>query len=159
VAFCYTAYTDARRSEILRSRVDDLDFEAGTVTIREKKRDRTREMTFRTVPMADGLKSVLQEWLKVHHPGGAYMFAGRRGKPFTRQMLTKAFRSAVEESPWQMVQGYHVLRHSFASKCVLKGVDQQITDDWMGHQTEAMRRRYRHLFPDQQREAIRLVFG
>jgi integrase len=159
VAFCFAAFTGARRSEILRSRVDDLDFEARTVTIREKKRDRTREMTFRTVPMADGLKSVLQEWLKVHHPGGAFTFAGRGGNPFTRQMLTKAFRSAVKESTWQTVQGYHVLRHSFASNCALKGVDQRITDDWMGHQSEAMRRRYRHLFPDQQREAIRSVFG
>lgn len=29
----------------------------------------------------------------------------------------------------------------------------------MGHQTEEMRRRYRHLFPDQQREALSSVFG
>jgi integrase len=159
VAFCFAAYTGARRSEILRSRVDDLDFEAGTVTIREKKRDRTREMTFRTVPMADGLKSELQRWLKEHHPGGAYTLAGRGGKSLALQTLTKAFRSAVKDSSWQMMQGYHVLRHSFASNCALKGVDQRITDDWMGHQTEAMRRRYRHLFPDQQREAIRSVFG
>jgi integrase len=128
-------------------------------TIREQKRDRSREMTFRCVPMADGLKIVLQEWLKEHHPGGPFTLAGRESKPFTRQMLTKAFRSTVEGSSWQMVQGYHVLRHSFASNCALKGVDQRITDDWMGHQTEAMRRRYRHLFPDQQREAIRSVFG
>ena len=71
VAFCFVAFTAARRPENLRSRVDDPDFEAGTVTIREKKRDRTREMTFRTVPMADGLRNVLQEWLKEHRPGGA----------------------------------------------------------------------------------------
>ena len=74
-------------------------------------------------------------------------------------MLAKAFRTAVEESPWRVVQGYHVLRHSFASNCALKGVDQRIIDAWMGHQTEAMRRRYRHLFPEQQQEAIRSVFG
>src|SRR5206468_5361028 len=102
VAFCLAASTGARRSEILRSRVDDLDFEAGTITIREKKRDRSREMTFRTVPMADGLKTVLLAWLKEHHPGGAYTLAGRGGKPFARQMLTKAFRSAVKDSSWQM---------------------------------------------------------
>jgi hypothetical protein len=29
----------------------------------------------------------------------------------------------------------------------------------MGHQTEEMVRRYRHLFPDQQRQAIARVFG
>jgi hypothetical protein len=29
----------------------------------------------------------------------------------------------------------------------------------MGHQTEEMRRRYRHLIPNQQQVAIRTVFG
>jgi|GEM_PF-4916060 len=52
-------YSLGSRSEILRSRVDDLDFEAGTGTIREKKRDRSREMTFRSVPMAGRLRAVL----------------------------------------------------------------------------------------------------
>jgi hypothetical protein len=51
-----------------------------------------------------------------------------------------------------------VLWHPFASTCALKGVDQRILDSWMGHQTEAMRR-YSYLFPDQQKAAIRSVFG
>ncbi len=159
VAFCLAAYTGARRSEILRSRVDDLDLEAGTITIREKKRDRSREMTFRTVPLASALTEVLRGWLGVNHPGGQYTICGGDGRPLSRQMLAKAFRSAVEGSSWRVLQGYHVLRHSFASNCALKGVDQRIIDAWMGHQTEAMRRRYRHLFPEQQQEAIRSVFG
>jgi integrase len=69
-------------------------------------------------------------------------------------MLTKAFRAATKKSTWQGVQGYHVLRHSFASNCALKRVDQRIIDTWMGHQTEAMRRRYRHLFPEQEQSVF-----
>jgi integrase len=72
VAFCIAAYTGARRSEILRSRVDDIDFDARTIMIREKKRDRTREMTFRSVPMSAGLSNVLREWLDGDHPGGPH---------------------------------------------------------------------------------------
>jgi integrase len=159
VAFCLAAYTGARRSEILRSRVHDLDFDADTITIREKKRDWTREMTFRTVPISAGLKGVLRSWLQADHSGGPYTIRGRGGRPLTPQMMTKAFRSAVDGSSWQVVQGYHVLRHSFASNCARKGVDQRIIDAWMGHQTEAMRRRYSHLFPEQQQAAIRSVFG
>jgi hypothetical protein len=159
VAFCLAAYTGARRSEILRSRVDDLDFDAGMITIREKKRDRTREMTFRTVPMSAGLNEALRSWLLADHRGGPYTICGHDGRSLTRQAMTKAFRSAVDGSSWRVVQGYHVLRHSFASNCALKGVDQRIIDAWMGHQTEAMRRRYSHLFPDQQQAAIRSVFG
>jgi integrase len=159
VAFYFAAHTGARRSEILRSRVDDLDFEAGTIMIREKKRDRSQEMTYRNVPMSAGLRQVLRQWLQDGHPGGPYTICCRSEEPLTRQMLTKAFRSAVKESSWQMVHWYHVLRHSFASNCALKDVDQRIIDAWMGHQTEAMRRRYRHLFPDQQQAAMRSGYG
>jgi integrase len=159
VAFRLAAYTGARRSEILRSRLDDLDFEAGTMTIREKKRDRSREMTFRTVPMSVGLRQVLGEWLQDDHPGGPYTICGHGGRPLIHQAMTKVFRSAVDRFSWQVVQGYHVLRHSSASNCALEAVDQRIIDTWMGHQTEAMCRRYCDPFPDQQRAAIRSVVG
>lgn len=78
---------------------------------------------------------------------------------FPTSIQCHANRSTVDGSAWQVVQGYHGLRHSFASNCTLKGVDQRIIDAWMGHQTEAMRRRYSHLFPEQQQAAIRSVFG
>jgi integrase len=159
VVFCIAAYTGARRSEIVRSRLDDLDFDAEMITFREKKRDRTRELTFRRVPMATGLAAVLRPWISMHHPGGPYTICCRDGRPRTCQMMTKAFRKAVAGSAWEIVQGYHTLRHSFASNCALKGIDQRIIDEWMGHQTEEMRRRYRHLVPSVEQQAIRHVFG
>ena len=48
---------------------------------------------------------------------------------------------------------------SFASNCAAQRVDQRTINAWMGHQTEEMVRRYRHLIPDQQHHAIRAVFG
>jgi integrase len=136
-----------------------VDFESDTVTLREKKRDRSREMTFRIVPMAAGLRDVLSVWVQGDHPGGPYTVCGGDGCALTRDMMASAFGIAVDCSPWQMTQGYHVLRHSFASNGALKGIDQRMIDAWMGHQTEAMRRRYSHLFPDQQKAAIQSVFG
>jgi len=38
-------------------------------------------------------------------------------------------------------------------------IDQRTIDAWSGHQTEEMRKRYTHLFPDQQQKAMRLIFG
>jgi site-specific recombinase XerD len=58
-----------------------------------------------------------------------------------------------------VLRGWHVLRHSFASNAAMKGVDQRVINSWLGHQTEEMVQRYRHLFPDQERHAINLVFG
>ncbi len=157
VMFCFAAFTGARRSEMLRSMIDDFDFAGDTVTIREKKRDRSKELTFRTVPLAPAFKQVMQEWLR-EHPGGNLTICKRPNEPITVQMAAKAFRLAVDESKWKVLLGWHVFRHSFASNCALKGIDQRVIDKWLGHQTEEMRLRYQHLFPDQQQQAIRTVF-
>ena len=65
----------------------------------------------------------------------------------------------LKDSRWSVLKGWHVLRHSFISSLASRGIDQRLIDEWVGHQTEAMRRRYRHLTPDVQQQAIRSVFG
>jgi hypothetical protein len=60
--------------------VDDADFEAGTITLREKKRDTSRELTFRSEPMAEGLKNAIRPWPADDHPGGPYMICARKGR-------------------------------------------------------------------------------
>ncbi len=69
---CFAAHTGARRSEIIRTRLADVDFTGKTVIIREKKRVRAKSTT-RRVPLSTFLVGVLQDWLNVH-PGGAYLF-------------------------------------------------------------------------------------
>jgi hypothetical protein len=39
-----------------------------------------------------------------------------------------------------------------------KGVDQRLVQEWCGHMNEATSRRYRHLWPSTQAEAIKSVF-
>ena len=60
---------------------------------------------------------------------------------------------------WEVLRGYHVLRHSFISCLAAAGVDQRIIDDWTGHSTDEQRRRYRHLVPDMKQQAMAGVFG
>jgi integrase len=72
-AVCFAAHTGARRSEILRALVADVDLSADTVLIREKKRTRGQRTT-RRVPLTPFLKQVLEEWLE-HHPGGPHLFS------------------------------------------------------------------------------------
>ena len=69
---CTAAHTGARRSELLRIEVADLDFDAGTILIREKKRSR-KQRTTRHVSLTPFLKAVLRDWLAVH-PGGKALF-------------------------------------------------------------------------------------
>ncbi|MBL8797947.1 MAG: tyrosine-type recombinase/integrase [Planctomycetia bacterium] len=166
--FCFAAYTGARRSEMLRAKLSDLDLEAKTALLHEKKRAKGRR-TSRRVPLSDFLVGVLRDWLTVH-PGGQYLFCHElqvvRSKTkrtehgaLTRNEANDHFKRTVADSKWDRLRGWHVFRHSFASNCAAKGIDQRLIDAWLGHQTEEMRRRYRHCFPDQQQLAIQLVFG
>jgi integrase len=156
--FVFAAHTGARRSEMMRSRVDDFDFEAGTVLIREKKKDTSVTLTHRRVPMSPLLARVMTDWF-ARHPGGGITLCVKPNQPLKQTFATKHFRRSLRGSKWVKLRGFHVFRHSFASNLAAAGVDQRVIDEFMGHQTEAMRKRYRHLFPDQRKNAIESVFG
>jgi integrase len=189
------AYTGARRSELLRMELADVDFEAGTILVREKKRSR-KQRTTRHVSLSPALATVLKKWVE-KHPGGKFLFCqtgvvarskkrsrttGHRGEKTRESTLkgrTATVRSRGESavasvtkdeahdhlkrtlagSKWEVLKGYHVLRHSFISCLAAAGVDQRIIDDFVGHCSEEQRRRYRHLLPDVKQKAITGVFG
>jgi integrase len=166
--FAFAAHTGVRRSEMLRALVTDIDFVGETVLIREKKRTRGQR-TNRRVPLSPFLVKVLRDWLE-RHPGGQSLFChplqvvrSRKKRltytPLTRNEAHDHFHRTLNGSKWAVLRGWHVLRHSFASNCAAAGVDQRFVNAWMGHQTEEMVRRYQHLRPDKQKEAIALVFG
>jgi integrase len=67
------AHTGARKGELLRMRISDVDFAAGIVSIQERKRVQGRRTT-RRVPLSTALATILADWLK-RHPGGDYLFA------------------------------------------------------------------------------------
>lgn len=154
-ALCFCAYTGARRSEMFRCTIDDVTEDM--VMLREKKRDRDTEFTYRYVPLNRELKVILDEWL-VRHPGGQFMFCKDNRQPLEDRTSREAFKAALKGSKWNVLLGYHVLRHSFASNLARSGrVSQPEIDELMGHQTEEMRLRYRHLFPEDKRRAVEVL--
>lgn len=165
-----TAHTGARRSEIMRSQIDDFDVTAGTVQIREKKRSRKHNLSFRRVPMTARLQRDMETWFD-QHPGGQFTIAPSLTVPrgnkvrdeysgLTTDETTDHFNRAISKTSWNgKLKGFHALRHSFASNAAAAGVEQMMIDAWLGHQTEEMRNRYRHLYPNQQRTAIGKIFG
>lgn len=158
----FAAFTGARRSEILRSEIDDIDFSSSVITIREKKRIRGK-LSLRTVPMQAGLREVLEDWFEIH-PGSNYTFADIKpnhtiASAISGDQASNFFEKTFIRSQWDVLHGWHLFRHSFCSNCAAVGIEQRIINDWVGHQTDEMVRRYRHLFPSRQQEAIAAVFG
>jgi integrase len=156
--FVFAAHTGARRSEMIRSELDDWDFGGKVVQIRERKRNSEVEFTYRFVAISPLLADVMQCWLGTH-PGGLYLLCDYPGEQLARNDAAKEFRRTVKGSKWDVLRGWHIFRHSFASNMACKGIDQRFIDATLGHQTEEMRRRYRHLFPSQQHEVMASIFA
>jgi integrase len=156
--FAFCAYTGARRGEVLRSGRDDFQFEANTVLIRQKKADRSKHFTFRHVPLHPDLARIMRAWFE-QLPESACSISTMNGKPIGERMATKYFRSVLRGGKWQVLRGFHVFRHSLASIMASKGIDQRVINEIMGHSTEEMVRRYRHLFPATKERAIDSLFG
>ena len=136
------AHSGARRSELLRARIDDVDFGGQSMLLRERKRVKG-ERSFRRVPLSPLLMNVLTGWLAIH-PGGQFLFCHRLDvphskksrdgvQPLTRDEANDHFRRTVAGSTWEMVRGWHTFRHSFVSNCVAAGIDQRFIDEWVGH--------------------------
>ena len=165
------AHTGARRSELCRSMRDDIDFESDSILIRERKRQKGRE-TFRHVPMSPRLRDVLGQWLS-QTMVSAYTFPAEHRVARVRNRnrrendlesvspdeATDHLEQTLSGSRWKRIRGWHIFRHSFVSNCASQSVDQRMIDSWVGHQTDEMRRRYRHLFPNRQKLELAKVFG
>jgi integrase len=165
--FVFAAYTGARRGEIRRSQIDDIDFELGQVKIRERKRKKNLAQTSRFVPLHPKLAGVMRQWFAIH-PGGQYAITAplkmprRKETEFFSEMTPGAahhhFKHTLKGSKWEVIRGFHVLRHSFGSNLARSGkVPRDTIAKWMGHTTEEMKDLYRHLFPQDGQSQIEVL--
>ena len=169
-ALAFAVFTGARRSEIIRSKIEDWDFDHGVVKIREKKGSRKNKTTFREVNIHPKLKAIMTDWFKIH-PGGVYTIVVPANLPRSRTKKSQPdvltpnqahdhFQRVVAGSKWKVLKGWHVLRHSFCSNCARRGVPDAIIDAWMGHRgDEAIKKRYRHLFPSDKQSFMEKLFN
>jgi hypothetical protein len=64
----------------------------------------------------------------------------------------------VDGGTWSVLPGLHCLRHSFIFTCASNGIDERLIDERSGQPTEEQRRRYCHLNPNSQADALPSVF-
>jgi integrase len=155
------AYTGMRRGELLRLRWCDIEFEQDGVIARSKKQSRQEVETKRRIDLHPELKAILLDW-REKRPKGQYVVCDSGClESLTPRLANKRFWQPLRGTTWCLASrrnlfkiGFHTYRHSLASNLAAGGVDQRVIDEWMGHQTEAMRKRYRHLFPKTRRSAI-----
>lgn len=139
----FAIYTGLRRGELLALRWEDVDSSTRTLTIKRSKHGESRHIPLNRVAW-EVLVSVKQR--KVLSP---WIFTTTRGQPF--YWLDGTFKKALEKAGIENFR-FHDLRHTFASRLRMAGVDLHAVKELMGHKTIAMTLRYSHLSPTYLRE-------
>jgi integrase len=155
------AYTGMRRGEVLRFRWLDVSFTDNYITARSRKQSRRKKESTRQIDLHPELKKELLAWRDKRPRGQLVICDVDSLEPINNDRANRCFWGPMRHTEWCLNNarhwfkvGFHSYRHSFASNLAAAGVDQRIIDRFMGHQTEAMRKRYQHLFPNNRRSAI-----
>ena len=88
--------------------------------------------------------------------GSPVLFRNHQGAPLRACALHDSFQNAVKRAKLEDFH-FHDLRHTFASRLIMAGVDIRTVQELMGHKTIAMTLRYSHLSPDHKRKAIQAL--
>ncbi len=143
-------HTGMRRGEQYRLRWEDVDLAVGMISIPRSKHGELRHVPVNSVARA-AFKA-----LESRGDGSGYVCPGSPGKRERdwRRWLEEAVRLAgISDFRW------HDLRHTFASRLVMAGVDLRTIQELLGHKTLAMTVRYAHLAPAHQLEAVERLTG
>ena len=139
--------TGMRKCEILNLSWADVDMEKGVLTIRK-----TKNNEIRMIPINESLHRTLESLKKetTRQP----VLASKDGKPFVD--LKRSFATAVKKAGITDFR-FHDLRHTFASRLVMVGVDIRTVQELMGHKDIRMTMRYSHLSDAHLKEAVNKV--
>jgi integrase len=133
--------TGMRRGELTSITWDDVDARRKVLTIRGGY---SKAGKARHIPLNAEALEVLKRYRK-QHSGEGRIFPVHSVKKSWGQLLTKAKISSFR---------WHDLRHSFASRLVMKGVDLNTVRELLGHSDLKMTLRYAHLAPEHKAAAV-----
>ena len=141
--------TGFRRQELVYLRPEDVDFARELVSVAACY---SKNGESRTLPMGQRLKAVLQEALDARGTVER-VFVTQTGRPWTMDNFQHAFRKAYREASLEP-SSPHTLRHTFASRLVMAGVDLRTVQELLGHKDIKMTMRYTHLSPSHKRHTM-----
>jgi len=140
--------TGMRRGEQFNLRWANIDFQSRVITIPQSKHGEMRH-----VLMNDAVLGILRGL-----PGrlkSEYVFPSKTARTpvnannFVNRVFAPALKAAsITDFRW------HDLRHTFASRLAMSGVDLRTIQELLGHKSITMTLRYSHLSPDHKLEAV-----
>jgi integrase len=134
--------TGMRRGELLALQWEQVDLHSRTITIKQSKNGKVRH-----IPINQKTQEALES-IPEQHEGHVFVY---RGLPI--KAVKTAFAGAVRRAEIPTCR-FHDLRHTFATRLVLAGVDLATVMQLMGHANISTTMKYAHPSPPHKREAV-----
>jgi integrase len=140
--------TGFRRLEFLSLTWEDIDFERRAVEVQASY---AKNGERRSISMNDLLHRTLEE-VRIKSPGPVF--------PNRKVTQYRNFRTPFNNALWKAEISnftFHDLRHTFASRPVMSGIDLPTVKELMGHKDITMTLRYTHLSSDHKQNAVKAL--
>ena len=137
IAMLYSA--GLRRSELLNLKIADVDLDRMQVFVRGGKGKKDR-VTLLSVRLAAALENYYAQYKPIH-----WMFEGRSQSQYSSTSLSKLINRARLKAGIKKTVTPHILRHSFATHLLDKGVDIRYIQELLGHSSVSTTEIYTHV--------------
>lgn len=141
--------TGLRKGEIFNLRWADVDLERAQLVVRGEG---AKSSQTRYLPLNDEALTQLRFWNGQVTETTGYVFPGRAAGERLDD-VKKAWAPVVKAAKLSNFT-FHDLRHTFASKLVMAGIDLNTTRELLGHADLKMTLRYAHLAPEHKAAAV-----
>lgn len=134
-----------RRGELFRLKLSDVNFQQKIVAVFGKN-GKTRY-----VPLNALAFQTLSDWVRQNNIEAGLLFRGACGGALNN--VNTSWENLLEQAGIKDFR-WHDMRHDFASRLVMKGVDLNTVRDLLGHADIKMTLRYAHLAPHVKADAV-----
>ena len=162
-------FTGMRVGEVCALNCDDIDLEEDILHVRHTLQripviggstktavvigSPKSDSSVRDIPISKDLKEVLQRFYKP----GTYLLTGDREKTVEPRTMENRFAGILKKCGLRQVN-YHTTRHTFATRCVERGMDPKTLSELLGHSSVATTLDYYvHLSMKQKAEGLELL--
>jgi integrase len=146
--------TGCRYGELASMIVRDFNPDAGTLQVRKSKSGKPRHV----VLAQEGRDFVAA--LAAGRLGGARLFLRNNGKSWAKSEQQRPLTAACTAARIDPAANFHALRHSYASRLVMRGVPLSVVAAQLGHaDTRMVEKHYGHLAPSYIAETVRAAFS
>ena len=149
--FILAINTGIRRGELFTLIWKNIDLKNNILTVvgDDAKSNRTRH-----IPLNNEASEALEKWKNINNEESGLVFPSKEGKPITS--LKKVWDGLRKTAQLEGFR-WHDLRHTFASKLVMAGVDLNTVRELLGHSDIKMTLRYAHLAHEHKAKAVTLI--